>query len=447
MAHAAGRQGRGFLTGREAALAIWRAALAAGHVEPLLRATLRREGNALQVGAWRMDLDQVRRVIVLGCGKAAAPMAAAVESILGDRIHAGFAVVKDGYRARTEIVEIAEAGHPVPDARGEAAATRLLALATEGGADDLVIVLISGGGSALTPAPVAGVTLAEKQAVTRLLLEAGATIGELNTVRKHLSRLKGGQLARAAAPATIVTLVLSDVIGDPLDVIASGPTVPDPTTFADASRILAERGLTPRMPASVVRHLGAGAHGAVPETPKPDDPIFTRVTSAIVGNNTLVVEAAAAEARRLGYRTEVLTRQLQGEARDAARALVARARHAPAPACLLAAGETTVTVRGGGRGGRCQEFAVAAALELRSGDGLTILAAGTDGTDGPTDAAGAVVDAHTAARDAESVQRARASLDDNDAHGFLDGTDDLIVTGPTNTNLLDLYLALHDGAR
>jgi hydroxypyruvate reductase len=430
------------VTDREAALAVWQAALAAGDVDALIRAALRRDGAVLRTPARHVDLDSVRRVIVLGCGKAAAAMAATTEAILGDRIEAGFVVVKDGYRAPTRVVEVAEAGHPVPDARGEAAANRLLALATEAEAADLVIVLISGGGSALTPAPVSGVTLAEKQSVTRLLLEAGATIGELNTLRKHLSRLKGGQLARAASPAIILNLILSDVIGDPLDVIASGPTAPDPTTFADALRVVGDRGLGMRVPSAVRRHLEAGLRGDVAETPKPDDPLFERIGNVVIGNNALVAEAAVAAARRLGYRPELITRQLQGEARHAARDLVARAREAAAPACLIAAGETTVTVRGRGRGGRCQEFALAAALELEPGEGLTVLAAGTDGTDGPTDAAGAVVDPRTVYRDDATTRRARAALDDNDAYTFLGDAGALIVSGPTNTNLLDLYLTL-----
>ena len=346
----------------------------------------------------------------------------------------------------TRVVEVAEAGHPVPDARGEAAADRLLLLAATAGAEDLVLFLVSGGGSALTPAPVRGVTLAEKQAVTRLLLSAGATIGELNAVRKHLSRLKGGQLVRAAAPATILTLVLSDVIGDPLDVIASGPTAPDPTTFADALEVLDRRRVADRVPAVVRRYLEAGARGEEPETPKAHDPIFARVSHVVIGNNALVADAAVAEATRLGYRPGLVTRELQGEAREVARDLVARARCSVSPACVIAAGETTVTVRGRGRGGRCQEFALAAALELRSDETLAVLAAGTDGTDGPTDAAGALVDALTAHRDPATERRARAALDDNDSYGFLAAAGDLLVTGPTNTNLLDVYLVVEDPA-
>jgi glycerate 2-kinase len=427
---------------RDAAAAIWRAALAAGDVAPLLRHHLRLDGSRLTAGSLTLDLDRVRRVLVLGAGKAGASMACAVEAILGARVSEGFVVVKDGYRLPAARIEIAEAGHPVPEARGLAASARLLALAEAATADDLVLFLVSGGGSALTPAPAPPVTLAEKQALTRLLLAAGATINELNAVRKHLSRLKVGLLARAAWPATVLTLALSDVIGDPLDVIASGPTAPDPTTYADALAVLERREARDRAPGSIVERLRAGAAGRLPETPKPGDQAFARVTNTIIGNNALIVDAASAAAARLGYRPHVLTRSLQGEAREVARDLVARARALPGPACLIAGGETTVTVRGQGQGGRCQEFALAAALELEAGDETIVLAAGTDGTDGPTSAAGGLVDAGTIARGRAAGRDAARALADNDATPFLRATDDAVVTGPTNTNLLDLYLIL-----
>jgi glycerate 2-kinase len=427
---------------REAAAAIWRAALAAGDVAPLLRRHLRLDGRALSAGPLRLDLDRVGRVLVLGAGKAGASMARTVEVMLGARVSEGYVVVKDGYRLPTARIEIAEAGHPVPDGRGVAASARLLALAESATADDLVIFLVSGGGSALTPAPAPPVTLEEKQALTRLLLAGGATINELNAVRKHLSRFKGGLLARAASPATILTLALSDVIGDPLDVIASGPTAPDPSTYADALDVLERRGVLDRTPRSIVERLRAGAAGEIAETPKPGDRVFERVTNLVIANNALVVDAAAAEAERLGYRPHVLTRSLQGEAREIAPDLVARARALPGPAALIAGGETTVTVQGRGRGGRCQEFALAAALALEAGESLVVLAAGTDGTDGPTDAAGGLTDAGTVARSrAAGLDPARA-LADNDAHALLTATGDGVVTGPTNTNLLDLYLIL-----
>ncbi len=427
---------------REAAAAIWRAALAAGDVAPLLQRQLHLAGNRLIAGALALDLDRVRRVLVLGAGKAGASMARTVEAMLGARVSEGFVVVKDGYRLPTARIEIAEAGHPVPDGRGVAASARLLALAESATADDLVIFLVSGGGSALTPAPAPPVTLEEKQALTRLLLAAGATINELNAARKHLSRFKGGLLARAASPATVLTLALSDVIGDPLDVIASGPTAPDPSTYADALAVLERRRVLDRTPRSIVDRLRAGAGGKIAETPKAGDRVFERVTNLVIGNNALVVDAAAAEAERLGYRPHVLTRSLQGEAREVARDLVTRARALPGPVALIAGGETTVTVRGSGRGGRCQEFALAAALALEGGDSLVVLAAGTDGTDGPTDAAGGLIDAGTVARGRVAGLDPARALADNDAHALLTATGDIVATGPTNTNLLDLYLIL-----
>jgi len=417
------------VTPRDAVRAMWEAALAAGDVGPLVRRHL--------------HLDRRHtRVFLLGAGKASGAMAAAAEEIAGDRVAGGFVVVKDGYGGHLRCVEIAEAGHPVPDARGLAASARLLEVARSAREGDLVLFLVSGGGSALISAPAPPITLAEKQELTRLLLASGAAIGELNAVRKHLSLLKGGQFARAASPATVLTLALSDVIGDPLDVIASGPTAPDPTTFADALDVLKRRGLAGRVPASIQRRLEAGRAGEIEETPKPGDPLFERVTNLVIGNNALVTDAALSTARRLGFQAELTTRELQGEARDVAREFVARARRLTPPACLIAGGETTVTVCGQGKGGRCQEFALAAALELEPTDRLTILAAGTDGTDGPTDATGAIVDATSIARGSAAGADARRALADNDAYGFLRASEDLLVSGPTRTNLLDLYVAV-----
>lgn len=431
---------------RQAAQAIWQAALAAGDVAPLLEHHLHLDGSRLSAGTLDVDLDTVNRLLVLGCGKAGASMARALEQQLGDRVRDGFVVVKDGYAVPTRRIRVAEAGHPVPDARGVAASRELLAVAGAAGARDLLIFLVSGGGSALTPAPAPPVTLDEKQAMTRALLAAGATIGELNAVRKHLSLLKGGQLARAAAPARVLTLALSDVIGDPLDVIASGPTAPDATTFADALDVLQRRAVMEAAPASIVARLKAGARGEIAETPKAGDPAFARVTNLVIGNNALVVDAAVARARALGYAPTLLTRTLEGEAREAARLLVARARALPGRACLVAGGETTVTVRGRGRGGRCQEFALAAAREIAGSDDVVILAAGTDGTDGPTDAAGGLVDGSTITRISAVGGDAARALDDNDAYSALRLAGDLIFTGPTNTNLLDVYLVLRNGA-
>ena len=426
---------------RDAARSVFDAALRAADVHPLVRRTL-------------ADVRPPARgrVLVVGAGKASGAMAAAAEGVLGERVADGLVVVKDGYLADTTRVRLVEAGHPVPDARGEAAAHRIRALAESAGADDLLLVLISGGGSALTPAPVPPITLADKQTLTRLLLATGANINQLNALRKHCSLLKGGQLARAAAPARVHALLLSDVIGDPLDVIASGPTTPDVSTFAEALEILDRFELRSRTPAAIVERLERGARGEIPETPKPEDPVFRRVTNAVIGNNLLVVEAAAERARTLGYAPHVLTRALEGEARDAARRLVGLAREIQAgrgpvapPACLIAGGETTVTLRGTGSGGRCQEWALAAALELDGVAGIVALAAGTDGSDGPTDAAGAVADGATMKRARERGDDPRARLARNDSNSVFAALGDLLVTGPTNTNLLDLYLLLVEG--
>jgi hydroxypyruvate reductase len=421
------------VTPREAARSIWQAALAAADVRPLVRAAVR-----------DLSPGPGGRVLVVGCGKASGAMAAALEAELADRIADGLVVVKDGYLVPTRRVRLVEAGHPVPDPRGEAAARALRELVAGATVDDLVIVLISGGGSALAPSPAPPITLEEKRAVTRLLLGAGATINELNAVRKHLSLFKGGQLARAAAPARVVTLVLSDVIGDPLDVIASGPTAPDRSTFGDAVEVLQRRGVWEATPPAVRERLEAGVRGEVDETPKPGDPALARVEHRVIGNNALVTDAAVACATSLGYRPTLLTRALEGEARNVARDLVARAAALAPPACLVAGGETTVTVRGRGRGGRCQELALAAALAIEGRRHLTVLAGGTDGTDGPTEAAGGLVDGDTVHRLTVASIDGRAALDANDANPALAASGDLLVSGPTCTNLLDLYIVLHD---
>ncbi len=422
---------------RAAARDILDAALAAADTRPLVERAL--DGVALPRG----------RLIVVGAGKASGAMAHTVERVLGDRIHDGLVVVKDGYAAPTGRVRMVEAGHPVPDERGARGARELLALAEAAGPDDLVLVLVSGGASALLPAPPPPVTLGEKQALTRTLLEAGATIGQLNAVRKHCSRIKGGQLARAAAPARVHALLLSDVIGDPVDVIGSGPTAPDESTFSMAMGILARFDVRDRVAAAVVERLRAGMRGDAPETPKPGDPVFDRVTNVVIGNNQLVTDAAMARARALGFTPHLLTRSLEGEAREVACRLAGYGRDVqagrgpvPRPACIVAGGETTVTVTGKGTGGRCQELGLAAAIELDGAPGIVLLAAGTDGTDGPTTAAGAIVDGESAGRARTAGDDPRQRMADNDSHAVLARIGDLVTTGPTRTNLLDLYLVL-----
>jgi hydroxypyruvate reductase len=348
-------------------------------------------------------------------------------------------------------VRLRVASHPVPDERGQDAAREVEALAQSLGKRDRLLLLLSGGASALLPAPVPGVTLEDKARTTELLLRAGASIHELNTVRKHLSRLKGGGLARAAVPAVVTALVLSDVVGDDLATIASGPAAADFSTFDDALEVLTRRGVIERVPQAVLQHLGAGARGDVPETPKPGDPLFRNVSTSIVGSNRLSVEAAAREARRLGFRPLVLTTRLEGEAREAARALVAilrecveEGRPARPPVCLIAGGETTVTVRGDGEGGRNQELAVAAAASLAAFPVPALFASlATDGVDGRSDAAGGVVDNFTIARAAAlGLAPPSAFLEASDSRNFLGPLGDLIVTGPTGTNVMDVTLLL-----
>lgn len=422
---------------RKDAVTICRAALAAADPERALLEHVRVVDGVLRAGRARYRLAAVRNVYVVGAGKACAPMAKAVEKLLGKRITASCVSVKDGHTLPLRRVLLREAAHPVPDARGVAAAEEILALAQNAGPQDLVICLISGGASALLPLPVDGLTLADKQGLTRQLLAAGANIHEMNCVRKHLSRIKGGQLARAAAPAQVLTLILSDVIGDDLSTIGSGPTAPDPTTWADADEILRRFGLVWPKPLDRM------------ETPKPGDPLFARVRNVIIGSNSLSVDAAAKAAKALGYRPLVLSTTIEGEARDVARMHVQMAREVlrsgrpvAAPACLLSGGETTVTLRGSGLGGRNQEFALVAGMELDGIAGIVALSAGTDGTDGPTDAAGGLADAGTVERARRQGHSARADLENNDSYHFLEASGDLWKTGPTRTNVMDIRILL-----
>ncbi len=434
---------------RRHALAIFRAALkAADPMEAVLR-LLRLERGSLIAGRRRYPLDQFANIHVVGAGKASATMARAVERLLGARVRGGLVNVKYGHLARLRRVELNECGHPVPDMAGVRGARRIAALARAAGERDLLLCLISGGGSALLPAPAEPVTLDEKQATTKLLLACGANIHEINAVRKHISTIKGGQLARLAAPATVVSLLLSDVIGDDLDVIASGPTAPDSSTFAAAQRILEKYSLFDQAPPAVRERLQRGARGEIPETPKPGDELFRRTQNLVVGSNRLAVDAAVSEARKLGYRTLVLSTLIEGETRDIARMHAAIAREMAAsgrplkpPACLISGGETTVTLHGDGLGGRNQEFALAAAVDLAGHDGVVVLSGGTDGTDGPTDAAGAIADGRTMARAAALGLDARHFLARNDSYHFFAPLGDLLKTGPTGTNVMDVRVLL-----
>jgi len=438
------------------------AALAAVDPGRLIHDHLRRDGTRLQArtpdgdATWQADLAGFRRVLVLGAGKAAARMAEAVETILGDHLDGGLVVVKHGHRLPLRRVEVLEAGHPTPDAAGFAAARRLAALADGADAATLVILLLSGGGSALLCAPLeeAGLTLADKQAVTAALLASGADIGAINCVRKHLSALKGGRLLARLAPARCLTLILSDVIGDRLDVIASGPVSPDPTTYAEALAVLDARQLRAAVPPPVRRALERGARGELAETLKPGDPRLGLVTPLVIGNTLTAVRAARSHAEGHGLRPLPLTASLTGEAREAARMLHAIARdlrdHAlPAapPALLICGGETTVTLGAApGRGGRNQELALAFLAELArdpaGGRGLHLLAAATDGGDGPTDAAGAFASAAGLDRARALGLSIEAALAGHDSYRFFAATGDLLRLGPTLTNVCDLLLVL-----
>ncbi|HEV7215129.1 MAG TPA: DUF4147 domain-containing protein [Chloroflexota bacterium] len=431
---------------REVALACYRAALAAAEPRAAVREHLRREGDMLVADDQRYDLARFRRVLVAGAGKAGVPMAAELERILADRLAAGLVVVKDGHGGTLQRVQVREAAHPVPNAAGVAATQELLALVASAGPDDLVLCPLSGGGSALLVAPPPPLTLADTQQLTDLLLRAGCTIDEMNAVRKHCSSVKGGQLARAANGAAIIALLLSDVIGDAVDVIASGPTVPDSSTFGDALAVIDSHDLRQRIPASVLQRLEAGRNGLLPETPKPGDPCFVRSQALIVAGLEQACRAAQEEAERQGGSTLLYSTALQGEARDVARLLLQEADAAaagrPRPFCLLAGGETTVTMRGQGMGGRNQELALAAALLLEGRPGISLAALATDGGDGPTDAAGAIVDAGTVAVAAANGRHAAAALADNDAYPALDAAGALVRTGPSGTNVNDLFLVL-----
>ncbi|MBS1825308.1 MAG: glycerate kinase [Acidobacteria bacterium] len=430
---------------RNDALAIMKAAFrAADPVEAVLR-HLRLSGDTLIAGRTRYKLSKYERIFVLGGGKAGATMALALEKLLGKRITGGLVNVKYGHTAPLKRVEINECGHPVPDEAGVKGSQRIAQVAAGAGEKDLVLCVVSGGASALMPAPAEGITLAEKQATTKLLLACGANIHEMNAVRKHLSTLKGGQLARLAFPATVITLMLSDVIGDNLDVIGSGPAAPDQSTFRDAIAILNKYGLLRQAPASVRNRLEEGAAGKVPETPKS----LERTQNLIVGSNRLAVDAAKGKAKALGYRTMVLSTTIEGETRDVARMHAAIAREIRtsgeplrAPACIISGGETTVTLRGDGKGGRNQEFALAAALDVDGMKNVLLLSAGTDGTDGPTDAAGAWCDGTTLARARTQGLNAAEFLAKNNSYEFFDRLGDLIRTGPTNTNVMDVRFVM-----
>lgn len=419
-------------------------------VEPggAVRRYMRQKDETLIVDKKPYPLARFRSAYVVGAGKAGLPMTRAAVDVLGETLESGVVVVKEGYGNGTKHVgpvAIVEAGHPLPDQRGVQGTRRIIDLLSPLGENDLVVCLISGGGSALLTQPAGGITLEDMQTLTEELLACGASIQEINTLRKHLDQVKGGQLARHAVPASVVTLILSDVVGNLLEVVASGPTVPDPSTYFEALEVLKRYDILERVPASIRNHLAKGEKGEIPETPKSQDPVFERVQNVLVGSNRQAAEAGLQCAREEGLRAQLLTSAMEGEARQKGRWLgsvawrIAITDHPlRRPACLIAGGETTVTLRGQGKGGRNQEMALAAVEELAGLSEVAVVTLATDGGDGPTDAAGAVATGETLARARDAGLDPQVFLDRNDSYAFFEVLGDLLLPGPTKTNVNDL---------
>jgi hydroxypyruvate reductase len=442
-------KGRNLQQLRNDGMEIFHYALRAVDPVEAVKRHLKLEGEDLRVNGKGYSLRDYGHISVIGGGKAGASMALAVEEILGDRITQGVVNVKYGYLNELRRVKLNEVGHPIPDQRGVSGAEEIRELLEQLGENDLVICLISGGGSALLPSPVEGISLEDKQKITNLLLACGANINEINAIRKHISNLKGGGLARLAYPSTLIALILSDVVGDPLDVIGSGPTVPDNSTFGECLAILRKYNLSGKVPESIQSRIQRGIKGEIQETPKAGNPIFEKTHNVIIGSNIIAVKAAEQRARELGYKPLILSTFIEGETREAAKIHAAIAKEivktnhpVGTPACVISGGETTVTIRGRGLGGRNQEFVLASALDIQGLKDVVVLSAGTDGTDGPTDAAGAIADVHTVRRAHELGLDPAEYLEDNDSYHFFEKLGDLLVTGPTNTNVMDLRLIL-----
>ncbi len=411
----------------------------------LMLSKLSMQGSCLRVGNCEFDLRTLKNVYVVGAGKAGAVMADALEEILDGQITEGIVNVPYGAKLKTAIIELLEAAHPIPDESGVEGAKRIMAIAEKARKEDLVICLISGGGSSLLPLPRKGVTLEEKREITESLLKSGASIGEINIVRKHLSAVKGGWLAKITYPARLLTLILSDVVGDPLSAVASGPTVPDPSTFVDAKRVLESHGLWHGMRVSVRKLLTDGIMGLIEETPKPGNPVFERACNVVVGNNKLACDAAVDYLKSEGLNTLQVEEPLTGEAREAGKILALCARRVNSfgkpvakPAAVVAGGETTVTVVGKGRGGRNQELALSAVLHLKKAETCVCASIGSDGIDGFTEAAGAIVDGFTLSRAESLGLNAERFLVENDSYSFFSRSGDLIITGATGTNVNDI---------
>jgi len=415
----------------------------------LLKSRLRIDGSCLHIADNCLNLAAYRHIYVVGAGKASGAMACALEDLLGDRITAGCVNIPHETECSSRLIVLNRAGHPAPDESGVAGCRRIFELADAAETEDLVICMISGGGSSLLPLPAPGISLADKQMVTSLLLKSGASISEINAVRKHLSGIKGGRLARRIYPARMLNLILSDVLGDPLDVIASGPTVPDTSTFADAVAVLRCYRLWDDLPETVKTLLTDGATGLVEETPKPGDVSFAGVITQVVGNNHLALVAASNSLAAAGFKVEVVEEPWQGDACQLGQNLAARAIAAAGsavPVAVLMGGETTVQVTGHGRGGRNQQTALAAVRELAGHANLLIAVLATDGIDGPTDACGALVDGTTLTRAQKLAMLPETFLQNNDSYSFFKALGDLVHTGYTGSNVNDIYMILSDGS-
>jgi len=432
---------------RKLALNSLESALNAVDPKHIIKSRFSIKNSVLQVDGQSFDLNKFKRIYVIGGGKASGSMAEAVEQILDKRIKEGLVNVPRGSKNKTKIIKLHEASHPIPDEAGVEGTRCMLKIAEQADEGDLILCLISGGGSSLMPLPRGQISIDDKRTITDALLKSGATISEINTVRKHISDFKGGWLAKKAYPATILNLILSDVVGDPLDFIASGPTVPDSTTFADAIKILKKYVLWSEAPASIRKVLSDGEKGVIPETPKADDEAFKKVFNVVVGNNRTASLTAQKYLKSKGLNTLLLTATLEGEARHigtvlatTAHEIVTSGNPIPKPAAIIAGGETTVTVAGKGKGGRNQEIALSAAIRIKEMEGVVVASLSTDGIDGPTDAAGAIVDGKTLEKSAKMKLTPEEYLANNDSYNFFAKLGDLVFTGPTGTNVNDISL-------
>lgn len=434
---------------KEKAKSIFFASLKGADPKLCVKRFLMVENGYILAGDLRKKLNEINKILVVGAGKASALMAQATEEVLGDEIDSGAVVSKTGYQAPLKKIKLYFGGHPYPDENGVKRTQTIIETVSEAGENDLVISLFSGGGSSLLVSPFDGISLEDKKRITRLLLECGANIDEINTIRKHISKVKGGRLAKLAYPAQIVSLILSDVIGDRLDSIASGPTAPDPTTFKDCLEVLFKYKLMDKIPKSIKVFLENNQNKKDCETLKPEDLVFEKVKNIIVGSNLSALKEAQRKAKELDFNTLMLSSTISGDTRKAAlehaelaRRIKVEKKIVPPPACVISGGETTVEVKGKGLGGRNQEFVLVSAIEIDGLKNVVIASLNTDGTDGPTDAAGAICDGFTVSRAKKKNLDPKEYLDQNDSYHFFQQLGDLIKTGPTNTNVMDIHIIL-----